>query len=78
MHPPSLLPLSSISLVLPLTIDSGAGVTGFGDFAMAESGATPTLLATTLSGFGNVCINTTSTANTFTITGNNLTTANVT
>lgn len=40
--------------------------------------ATPTLSATTLTGFGNVCINTTAGPNSFTITGTALTTANVT
>ena len=37
----------------------------------------PVLSANTLTGFGSVCINTTSTANSFTVTGTNLTTANV-
>lgn len=41
-------------------------------------GGSPTLSATTLTGFGNVCINTTSAANSFTITGTALTAANVT
>ena len=42
-------------------------------------GATsPTLSATTLSGFGSVCINTTAGPNSFTITGTTLTAANVT
>jgi phosphodiesterase/alkaline phosphatase D-like protein len=40
--------------------------------------ATPTLSASTLTGFGNVCLNTTAGPNSFTITGNNLTVANVT
>jgi len=40
--------------------------------------ATPTLSSSTLTGFGNVCLNTTSGPNSFTITGTNLTTANVT
>ena len=38
----------------------------------------PTLSAGTLAGFGNVCINTLTAANSFTITGSNLTNANVT
>src|SRR5882757_4150915 len=42
------------------------------------SAAIPALSATTLTGFGNVCLNATSTPNSFTITGTNLTTANVT
>lgn len=37
----------------------------------------PVLSSNTLTGFGSVCINTTSTANSFTVTGTNLTTANV-
>jgi hypothetical protein len=41
-------------------------------------GAVPTLSASTLTTFGNVCINTTSTTtNSFTITGTNLTNANI-
>lgn len=40
--------------------------------------ATPTLSSSTLTGFGNVCLNTTAGPNSFTITGTNLTTANVT
>lgn len=41
-------------------------------------GGTPTLTATTLTAFGNVCINTTAGPNSFTVTGSNLTNANVT
>ncbi|HEX4875324.1 MAG TPA: hypothetical protein VFV31_01550 [Chitinophagaceae bacterium] len=45
---------------------------------VAPSGAVPTLsIATPLSAFGNVCINTTAGPNSFTISGSNLTTANV-
>ncbi len=40
--------------------------------------ATPVLSATSLTAFGNVCINTTSAPNSFTITGNSLTAANIT
>jgi len=40
--------------------------------------ASPTLSATALTAFGNVCINTTAGPNSFTITGSNLTAANVT
>lgn len=40
--------------------------------------ASPTLSASTLTAFGNVCINTTAGPNSFTITGSNLSTANVT
>ena len=39
---------------------------------------TPALTTSALTGFGNVCINTTAGPNSFTITGTNLTTANVT
>lgn len=45
---------------------------------VTPSGVVPTLSATTLSAFGNVCINTTAGPNSFTITGSNLSTANVT
>lgn len=45
---------------------------------VTPSGAVPTLSASALTGFGNVCINTTAGPNSFTITGSNLTTANVT
>ena len=41
-------------------------------------GGSPTLSATALAGFGNVCINTTAGPNSFTITGTTLTAANVT
>lgn len=40
--------------------------------------ASPALTATTLTAFGNVCVNTTAGPNSFTITGTNLTAANVT
>ncbi len=40
--------------------------------------ASPTLSATALTGFGNICTNTTAGPNSFTITGSNLTAANVT
>lgn len=46
--------------------------------SVTPSAAVPTLSASALTGFGNVCINTTSAANSFTITGSNLTTANIT
>ena len=42
------------------------------------AGGSPTLSAGALTGFGNVCTNTTSAANSFTITGTSLTSANVT
>jgi hypothetical protein len=43
-----------------------------------NASATPTLSATALAGFGNVCINTDGGPNSFTITGTDLTAANVT
>lgn len=45
---------------------------------VTPGGATPSLSASALTAFGNVCINTTAGPNSFTITGTNLTTANVT
>lgn len=45
--------------------------------SFATTNPNPVLSAGTLTAFGNVCINATSTANSFTITGTNLTTANV-
>lgn len=52
-------------------------------FGSAQSGMTnaanqPDLTETTLNGFGNVCINTTTAAHTFTLNGTDLTIANVT
>ncbi len=44
---------------------------------MTFTTATPVLSASTLTGFGNICTNTTAGPNSFTITGTNLTTANV-
>jgi hypothetical protein len=41
-------------------------------------GGTPTLIATPLAAYGNVCVNTVAGPNSFTITGSNLTNANVT
>jgi hypothetical protein len=46
--------------------------------SVTPGGAVPTLSASALTAFGNVCINTTAGPNTFTISGSNLTTANVT
>jgi hypothetical protein len=45
---------------------------------VTPGGVAPSLSATTLTGFGNVCINTSAGPNSFTITGANLTNANVT
>ncbi|MEI2748114.1 MAG: hypothetical protein V9E88_05080 [Ferruginibacter sp.] len=54
--------------------------TGFGATASGTTLAsgTPVLTANTLTAFGSVCLNVTTSANTFTITGADLTTANVT
>ncbi|MEO6254842.1 MAG: hypothetical protein ABIO79_16145 [Ferruginibacter sp.] len=57
---------------------TNAGGTGYGTEQSFVTSAAPTLSASTLTGFGNVCINTTAGPNSFTITGSNLTTANVT
>jgi hypothetical protein len=45
---------------------------------VTPSAAVPTLSATALTAFGNVCTNTTAGPNSFTINGSNLTTANIT
>lgn len=57
---------------------TNAGGTGYGAQQMFTTVAAPALTATALTGFGNVCINTTAGPNSFTITGTNLTAANVT
>ncbi|MEO6540225.1 MAG: hypothetical protein ABIN74_04500, partial [Ferruginibacter sp.] len=57
---------------------TNAGGTGYGSEQSFVTSAAPTLSASALTGFGNVCINTTAGPNSFTITGSNLTTANVT
>jgi hypothetical protein len=46
--------------------------------AVSGTGVIPTLTTTALTAFGNVCINTTAGPNSFTITGTNLSNANVT
>ncbi len=46
--------------------------------SVTPSGVVPVITASTLTGFGNVCINTSAGPNSFTISGTNLTTANVT
>ncbi|MFT3909040.1 MAG: lamin tail domain-containing protein [Ferruginibacter sp.] len=56
-------------------VETGFGATQGGTTNAANQ---PELSETTLNGFGNVCINTTSAAHTFTITGTDLTTADVT
>lgn len=57
---------------------TNSGGTVYGAQMSFVTSASPILSATTLTGFGNVCINTTAGPNSFTITGSNLTTANVT
>lgn len=57
---------------------TNSGGTGYGAEQTFTTVSGPTLSASALTGFGNVCINTTTTPNSFTITGNNLTAANVT
>ncbi len=57
---------------------TNAGGTGYGAQQTFTTVAAPILSASALTGFGNVCINTTTSANSFTITGVNLTNANVT
>lgn len=53
-----------------------AGGTGYGT-QLSFLTATPFFTATALAAFGSICVNTTSTANSFTISGTNLTAANV-
>ncbi len=48
------------------------------EITVTTSASTPTITSTTLASFGNVCINTTPGANSFTITGSNLTTGSLT
>ncbi len=57
---------------------NGGGTTYGSQLSFATAAATPTLSATALTSFANVCINTTSVTNSFTITGTALTAANVT
>ncbi len=57
---------------------TNAGGTVYGTQQSFVTSVSPTLSATALTGFGNVCINTTTGPNSFTITGNNLSAANVT
>ena len=52
--------------------------TVYGSQMSFVTSVSPVLLASALTGFGNVCINTTTGPNSFTITGNNLNTTNVT
>ncbi len=58
---------------------SNAGGKGYSaEASFLTTATTPVLTAGTLTAFGSVCVNTTSTANSFTINGSALTTANVT
>jgi hypothetical protein len=57
---------------------TNAGGTAYGTQGSFTTVSTPALSASTLTGFGNVCINTTAGPNSFTLTGTNLTAANVT
>lgn len=56
---------------------TGAGTAYGSQQSFTTASPNPVLSASTLTAFGNACINTTSTANSFTITGTNLSTANV-
>lgn len=58
-----------------VTVSGGGAST---TIAVNGTGVIPTLSATSLAPFGNVCINTTAGPNSFTITGTNLSNANVT
>ncbi|MEJ7610259.1 MAG: hypothetical protein WKF88_03665 [Ferruginibacter sp.] len=75
---------SNLSGLLPATVyyyhayATNAGGTSYGaELSFTTLSATPALTAGTLAGFGNVCTNTTTASNTFTISGSNLTTANI-
>lgn len=72
----------TLTVVISLTGASGTGTFRLDDFTLNGTVASaPTLVTGPVGGmspFGNVCINTTTGASTFTITGTNLTTANVT
>jgi len=61
--------------------NSGGGVTTPVNVAVSGTGTvpvTPVLSSTTLTGFGNVCVNSTAGPNSFTVSGLNLSTANIT
>jgi hypothetical protein len=57
---------------------TNAGGTGYGSQQSFTTVGSPVLSASVLTGFGNVCINTTAGPNSFTITGGNLDATNVT
>jgi len=75
---------SNVSSLAPGTVyyyhayATNAGGTAYGSQQSFTTVAAPVLSASTLTGFGNVCINTTAGPNSFTITGTNLTAADVT
>ena len=75
---------SALSGLIPATTyyykayATNAGGTHYGSQMSFVTAAAPVLSASALTGFGNVCINTTAGPNPFTITGTNLTAANVT
>lgn len=56
---------------------TGAGTSYGAQQSFTTASPNPVISASTLTAFGNACINTTSAANSFTITGTNLSTANV-
>jgi hypothetical protein len=57
---------------------NAGGISWGAEMSFTTTSLSPTLTATTLTGFGNVCSNTTAGPNSFTINGTNLTTANIT
>lgn len=58
---------------------TNAGGTAYGaEQSFTTVSPNPAITSTALTAFGNICINTTAGPNSFTLTGNNLTTANVT
>ena len=57
---------------------TNSGGTAYGAQQSFTTSSAPTFSVSALTGFGNVCINTTAGSNSFTITGTNLTAANVT
>ncbi|MFM7672274.1 MAG: beta strand repeat-containing protein [Bacteroidota bacterium] len=76
---------SSLSGLAPATTyyyhsyATNAGGTAYSsEQSFTTTNPNPVLSANTLTGFGNVCINTTPAANSFTLTGTNLTSANIT
>ena len=56
---------------------NGGGTAYSAEQSFATTNPNPVLAAGTLTAFGNVCVNTTTAANSFTVTGSNLTTANL-